>query len=204
MTRYVLSLALAYISLAAHSANAGELKVEPDKENVVASRLEGTWQSQMDLTKRLTGKVETPPGELPFKGELSFKSDPSVAEMVPEQYAKFFAEQKKKIYLAGYLKFDGQDHPFVVTQIHGNPHVIVWLEKNGDPFGNGESFNVMLAVAKDKQNDLLFVGGDFNNQPFSAFERVKSEPDNNPGLKPPFDRGSNRNEHHSASVKADL
>lgn len=42
---------------------------------------------------------------------------------------------------------------------------------NGDPFGNGESFNVMLAVAKDKQDDLLFVGGDFNNQPFSAFER---------------------------------
>ena len=176
MTRCLLSLALASFSLVANSAAAGVLKVEPDKENVVASRIEGNWQSHEDLTKRLTGKVTSPPGELPFKGELSFKSDPSVAEMVPGKYAKFFTEQKTKIHLAGYLKFNGKDHPFVLTQIHGNPHVIVWLEQNGDPFGNGESFNVMLAVAKDKQNDLLFVGGDFNNQPFSAFERVKTEP----------------------------
>ena len=34
---------------------------------------------------------------------------------------------------------------------------------------------VMLAVADDKQSDLLFVGGDFNNQPISAFEQAKPE-----------------------------
>ena len=38
--------------------------------------------------------------------------------------------------------------------------------------GDGESFNVMLAVAKDKAKDLSFVGGDFNNQPFAAFARA--------------------------------
>jgi hypothetical protein len=37
--------------------------------------------------------------------------------------------------------------------------------------GDAESFNVMLAVAKESANDLLFIGGDFNNQPFSAYER---------------------------------
>jgi hypothetical protein len=35
-----------------------------------------------------------------------------------------------------------------------------------------ESFNVMIARAKEPANDLLFIGGDFNNQPFSAFKRV--------------------------------
>jgi len=39
--------------------------------------------------------------------------------------------------------------------------------------GDAESFNVMLAPARDRRNDLLFIGGDFNNQPFAAFERVE-------------------------------
>ena len=30
----------------------------------------------------------------------------------------------------------------------------------------------MLAVAEKTSNDLLFVGGDFNNQPFYALERA--------------------------------
>ncbi len=28
----------------------------------------------------------------------------------------------------------------------------------------------MLVVAKDTSKDLLFIGGDFNNQPFSAYQ----------------------------------
>lgn len=82
-----------------------------------------------------------------------------------------------QIYLAGFVNLDGKDCPFVLTHTRGNPHVVFWLEREGDPFGNGESFNVMLAVAQKKQNDLLFVGGDFNNQAFSAFERIKTEPE---------------------------
>ena len=175
MIRYGLSLA--FIVFAANAGIAAELTVEPDKENVVASRLEGGWQLHKDMTKRLTGDVERQPGELPFKGKLAFESDPSIAGKIPDKYARVFAERKMKIYLAGYIKFAGNAHPFVLMNIHGNPHVLFWLERDGDPFGNGESFNVMLAVAEDKQNDLLFVGGDFNNQPFSAFERAKPEPE---------------------------
>jgi hypothetical protein len=48
-------------------------------------------------------------------------------------------------------------------------------ERNGDPHGDGESFNVMLARGKEEQQDLLFVGGDSNNQPFSAYRRVVAE-----------------------------
>ena len=159
--RYALTLALTSIGLTAHVVTADELKVEPDKENVVASRLEGIWQTHESLSQRLTGKAKT------RSAKLSFKSDPSVAAKVPDKYAKFFREQNMKVYLAGTVELDGKKCPFVVTHIRGNPHVMFWLERDGDPFGNGESFNVMLAVAEDKQNDLLFVGGDFNNQPFS-------------------------------------
>ena len=165
MTRYTLTIALI-----SHAMIAAGLTVEPDKENVVASRLEGNWQTRKSLTQHLTGNAKSRPAK------LSFKSDPSVAAKVPDKYARFFTEHKMKVYLAGYVKLDGKDCPFVLTHIRGNPHVMFWLERNDDPFGNGESFNVMLAVAEDKQNDLLFVGGDFNNQPFSAFERLKREP----------------------------
>jgi hypothetical protein len=170
MTLYKLSLTLASIVFAANAGTAAELSVEADKENVVSSRLEGDWQLHGALTQRLTGEAKSRPGS------LSFTSDPSVAGKIPDKYAKVFAERTMKIYLAGYVNFDGKNHPFVVTNVHGNPHVLFWLERDGDPFGNGESFIVMLTVAKDKQHDLLFVGGDFNNQPFSAFERVKAEP----------------------------
>jgi hypothetical protein len=46
-------------------------------------------------------------------------------------------------------------------------------EKNGNPMGDGESFNLVIAPAKEKGQDLLFIGGDFNNQAFAAFERAK-------------------------------
>lgn len=40
--------------------------------------------------------------------------------------------------------------------------------------GDVESFNVMMAIAEDKENDVVFIGGDFNNQPFTAFGRAKA------------------------------
>lgn len=171
MIRYPLMIAITSIAIISQPTIAHELKVEFEKENVVASRLEGNWQTNESLNKHLTGNPKSRPTQ------LSFKSDPTVATKVPEKYAQFFAEHKLKIYLAGYVNLDGKDCPFVLTNIRGNPHVMFWLERDGDPFGNGESFNVMLAVAKDTQNDLLFVGGDFNNQPFSAFERTKPDPE---------------------------
>ena len=73
------------------------------------------------------------------------------------------------------MTLQGKENPFIVTTHHGNPHILFWLEQDGNPFGNGESFNVMLTVAKDKKNDLLFIGGDFNNQPFLAFQRSDSK-----------------------------
>ena len=160
-----------------------KIKVENDKENVVASRLEGTWKVEKALAERLTGKAA------PIATGISFSSDPAVAAGIPEKYAKFFIEKKMQIYMAGTMQFEKEASiegnvadaatklPFVLTTLRGNPHILFWLEKDGEEFGDSESFNVMLAVAKDKKNDLLFIGGDFNNQPFSAFGRKKLDED---------------------------
>ncbi len=59
--------------------------------------------------------------------------------------------------------------------MEGNPHIFYFRERGGDPYGDSESYNVMLAPAKDRENDLLSVGGDFNNQPFVANARAESE-----------------------------
>lgn len=144
----------------------GELKVAPDKENVVASRLVGDWDRDATLTKRLTGNEKS------ASPEVRFTSDPNVASKLPMKFEKFFAN--KRIFLSGVLTFGGDkphDHPFVLIENSGNPHVVWFRERGGDPLGDAESFNVMLAPGKEPQNDLLFIGGDFNNQPFAAFTR---------------------------------
>jgi len=164
--RIVAALAAAALVAVCCSVAWAALAVKADKENVVASRLAGEWQPHVELTKRLTGRAKVPPGG------LSFRSDPAIAGKIPAKYDKFLG--KKHIYMAGMLKRRGKEHPFVLIEHRGNPHVVYFRERGGDPLGDAESFNVMLAVSKEKGNDLLFIGGDFNNQPFSAFERSRA------------------------------
>ena len=149
------------------STIAWALKVEPDKENVVASRLEGLWKPHEELSLRLAGRVG--------RGQYEFRSDPKVAYLIPEKYHEKL--KGKQIYMAGYmhrLEPAGrtQPEPFILIEYLGNARVIYFRDEGGEAMGGAESFNVMLAVAKDRENDLLFIGGDFNNQPFSAFERA--------------------------------
>ena len=157
--------------LFAQNTNAEDLKVEPDKENVVASRIIGDWQASGDLNERL-GKEGGEGGELPTPMTVTFTDDPTIVKNIPEKYVGAFAKNNARIYLAGMMDFGGESSPFVLTTVRGNPHIVFWRKVDDDPFGNGESFNVMLAVASEKKNDLMFIGGDFNNQAFSAFERI--------------------------------
>ena len=150
-----------------------ELRVQPNKENVVASRLAGAWRRHPALTQRLRGLADPPRGETPG-APLTFRSEPAVAARVPERYHKFLAG--KPIFMAGTLTLRGKDHPFLLIELHGNPHVVYFRERDGNPMGDAESFNLMLSPAKDRAKDLLFIGGDFNNQPFDAYERRPAEP----------------------------
>ena len=147
------------------AASAG-LKVAPDPENVVASRLAGTWQTDANLWERLAGG----PVHIPL-WSYRFEADESVAAKLPARYADFLKD--KPIYLAGRISGGHLSAacPFVLTVLHGNPHVLYFREKDGDPMGDAESFNVMLARGAKPENDILFIGGDFNNQTFTAYRR---------------------------------
>lgn len=148
------------------------LKVQPEKENVVASRLEGSWRLNADLTQRLEGTDKPHQSENP-RGLISFVADEAIATQVPAKYEHFLSD--KIIYLAGTMIWRGARHPFILIEHKGNPCVVYFRERDGDPMGDAESFYLMLAQAKEKKQDILFIGGDFNNQPFAAHDRVQDQ-----------------------------
>ena len=162
--RTVLAAHAFVAALVGATAAGAQLAVQPDKENVVASRLDGPWEPDAELTLRLGGRAV---------GKLSFTNNAVVATKIPAKYETFF--KGRQVYMAGTMSGRGKEYPFVLIEHKGNPHIVFFRERDGDPLGDAESFNVMLAVGKDKQDDLLFVGGDFNNQPFSAYRRVKAD-----------------------------
>ena len=142
-------------------------KVKTEEENVVASRLVGTWKTDLALSSRLNGRG--------VRGEvIKFAEDASVAGKVPESYTQNL--KAKQIYLSGIMtRNDGTAYPFILTEYYGNPRLIYFREKNGDPMGDGESFTLFVAPADDREKDLLFIGGDFNKQSFIAYERIDGE-----------------------------
>ncbi|HUS57417.1 MAG TPA: hypothetical protein VM141_02090 [Planctomycetota bacterium] len=164
----VLSCAAGAAVVISSAALLAAFKVEANKENVVASRIEGQWQRSADLTERLTGQQQPKQG-----GLMSFKNDPSVAGKIPAKYEEIEVMRSRKVYMAGTMSYRGRDYPFILVEMNGNPHIVYFRDKEGEPMGDAESFNVMLAPAKDPADDLLFIGGDFNNQPFTAYERMK-------------------------------
>lgn len=143
-----------------------------NKENVVASCLAGTWKYHADLTQKLGGDRAGVEGAGDAK-TFTFTMDRTA---IPDEELKKLAGRVKvklTAYAIGRMKMRDQEYPFLLTTLHGNPHVLYFRERKGDPFGDAESFNVMAAKGRDAASDLLFLGGDFNNQPFSALERVK-------------------------------
>ncbi len=172
-TRHVLTVALPTLALICLAMKPARLKVNNEKQNVVSGRLEGKWQPQVPLTKRLVGDVFQPSTSTP--DDVSFRTEQSVVQTIPEKYEEFLKETT--IYMAGIMTRHNKDYPFILIELFGNPHIVYFRERDADPMGDAESFNVMLASAKDKTNDLLFIGGDFSNEPFSAYQRAKEPND---------------------------
>ena len=142
-----------------------------NKENVVASRLEGTWRLVNSRVNGYTAKSKQ-------TRDLTFTFD---ASAIPQRVFKKLGRKipiKMTVYAVGRVKgvLSGSEHPFFLSTIHGSPRIFWFRERNGDAFGDLESMNVMLARGSKKENDLLFRGGDFNNQPFAAYERVATSP----------------------------
>jgi len=163
---------LLIVSILSLSTALGQVfQVTPNKENVVASKLVGTWILDTKVTLTLTGKDKASVENALTK--VKFIEDNKITTKIPKKYEKFIKD--KTIYMAGSFLLNDVSYPFILIELNGNPHVVFFRERDGDPYGDAESFNVMLAVAKDTKNDLLFIGGDFNNQPFSGYKRQKMD-----------------------------
>jgi len=77
------------------------------------------------------------------------------------------------IYMAGFMTHDTNEersktYPMVVTTLRGNPKIVFWRKDMTDT----ESFHVMLATSKDKNQDILFIGTDTSIAPYSALKRL--------------------------------
>jgi hypothetical protein len=161
------ALSLLIVTILGFSA---ELAVEPDEENVVASRLLGTWIPDNALGARL--------GTRAGFSQVRFDRDDSVAKLVSAKHGE--ALRDHQVFLAGNARFEAEGMeevwPFVLISLHGNPHLMLFQERGGDPVGDSESCNLFVVPAKEQANDLLLIGGDFNNGPFRAFRRKPELP----------------------------
>jgi len=136
----------------------------PDSENVVATQLAGDWQINGDLTAQLWPGFTSEVGII----AVSFTDNPSIVDMLPEEDCG-----SGPLFMAGEITFimeetDSVTFPYVLSSIHGNPTIMFW-----GALDEVESFNVMMARAEDKNKDILLLGGDVNNQPFTAWIRME-------------------------------
>ena len=147
--------------LSAQDAGNG-LQVKPEPQCVVANGLLGTWLPDASLAQRLGSKAAAE--------RLEFRADAGVLAKIPAAIAGKLKDQP--ILLAGMLRKGEAEHVFLLTVRSGNPTVVWFRERDGDPCGDAESWNVMLVRAAAKPADLLFVGGDHDSQAFAAHARA--------------------------------
>ena len=63
--------------------------------------------------------------------------------------------------------------PFILTEFNGNPHLVWFRDRNNEALEDAESFNLFIAKGETKKDDILFIGGDFNNQAFHSYKRIE-------------------------------
>ena len=137
----------------------GGLTLTPIPQNVVGSRLVGTWEADGELNKKLGLAGATAPDQ-PGKVTLTFTSDPAVVRDVPEGYRALLAD--KRVYLAGRMTVaTGAGAPmvcrFLLLEHLGNATLVSFTPRNGDEWSCEETATVTLAPGADRTKDLLFL-----------------------------------------------
>jgi len=128
-------------------AQAG-LIVAPAAENVVGSRLAGTWEPDPDLARRL--------GISAAAERLTITTDPAVAREVPHEYQALFAG--KRIYLAGRIDVAGRDvYPFLLVEHLGNPLLVYFVPSGPNVCAGEEAATVSLVRGAKRTDDLLLL-----------------------------------------------
>lgn len=143
-----------------------DLRVRPDPNHVVASRLAGAWEPDPELGERL--------GTKPWMERIEFAPDEGVLAQIPAELGEFIA--KERIWQAGTVRYleRGQEHrgPYALVTHTGNTIAVLYRSRGGEGLDDAESCILTLVPARETAQDLLFLGGDFNNEPFRAYRRV--------------------------------
>lgn len=170
--KLILITMIVFLGFSASLTLADNLKLTKDEDNVVSRRLEGSWIVDSDLSFRLTGKAEIGEG---LMQRVTFESDDAIFGQLPKGHRARLQKEMTSVYMCGWMAFGQHKFPFLLIEQKGNSKVLFFLKNGKDIFGNGVYAPVMLAVGADRKNDLLFMGSDFRDQPFRAFQRADDE-----------------------------
>jgi hypothetical protein len=151
-----------------------------DQNNILADRIFGEWEPDIELTLKMLG--EFPPNL--YGVRIKHTKDESVI--------KFFPGTGKCAFTAGWFEADMPPRegepayhaksPFVLVELNGNPAIFFdeddfkWQSAGQNPRLDlvtdlHRGFR-MLGKGSMPERDILFVGGDNNNQPLFPFKRI--------------------------------
>lgn len=145
-----------------------DLTLQPDENNLAEGRLEGVWEYDPVVSERLGTSSHR-------EMTLEFRADAAVLQSLPGMWDRQLADWT--LFEAGHMTIRSQGvieaaAPYLLTSLAGNPHIVTFRERDGEPLTDAESFNFLLAPGKESPQDLLMLGGDFDNEPFRAMRRV--------------------------------
>ena len=165
---------LVFLTFAFHfSSYAVEKSICQSRDNVLANGLVGTWVLDKDLSTRLLK-----PEKLTVTDrELRFTEDSSV---VSHQDFSFIEKEIGCVGLSGNLVVryteNGKEieikSPFVVAVTKEGTPAIWFYERPGKDNDVNAALS-MLAKGQTDASDILFIGGDYNNQAMTAYVRKK-------------------------------
>jgi hypothetical protein len=161
-------LALAILAPLGIAATFG-LRIEPDENNICSERLAGAWVPDSELCERLGVKTRAK--------RIEFVVDDSFLDAIPAKFDKYLKD--KQLFEAGHATWHYESgpksFPYLLTTHSGNPILFTFRERDGEPLGDAEAGFLMVIPAKTHDQDLLFVGGDHDNEAFRPFRRVVEE-----------------------------
>ena len=140
-----------------------QIRVVPNDENVVAKRVQGTWNINVEWTRKLDRDRN------PILKTLKFTTDVAVLSKLQSISDRY---RDKDIFNAGWLTIDNSDKfPYLITCANGNPQVIWFTPLPGNWLGTANVRTIWIAIGRDMSNDILLWGGDHTWDVSAIYER---------------------------------
>lgn len=143
-----------------------QARVQPSKNHVIAPRLAGVWEADRVLLERLGARAGLE--------RLEFQPDERVLATIPAALLEPLANER--IFQAGTLTMveggKASSYAYLLVTHEGNPMVVLARSRDGGALDDLESGLLSVVPGKGAAQDLLFLGGDFANEPFRAFHRA--------------------------------